>query len=312
MRAHLGEFGQLSRRKLVHRAIVSGTTGHLGREIAAQLAAAGFETHGLTRQERKLVRPWTETVRIHQIDGSTERLAAIINDVRPDTIFHVAGQARREHQRGDVAPFVEANILFGTQLLEAMRWSDCRRFVTAGSYLQHFDSDGCRALNLYAATKQAFEAILEYYVDSFGFSAVRLTLSDIYSEHDTRPKLMTDIATAWTTSTPVNLQTNEAWVDLIHVADAASAFMRAASLLETNVISSGALHRYSVSSGYHVSATELVGLFEKLGDRKLIVKRAEGHTSSRTMKPWRGTVLPGWTPKVNLEEGIRRIIAGRR
>jgi nucleoside-diphosphate-sugar epimerase len=296
----------------VDRAIVSGITGHLGRELAAQLVAAGIETHGLTRQEGKLVQPWTEPVRLHQIDGSTESLVTIINEVRPDTIFHAAALARREHQRGDVAPFVEANILFGAQLLEAMRWSDSRLFVTAGSYLQHFDTDGYRALNLYAATKQAFEAILEYYVDAFGFSAVRLTLCDIYSEYDTRPKLMTDIATAWTASTPVNLHSDEAWVDLIHVEDAAAAFLRAASLLKENVMSSGVLHRYSISSGSAVSATELVGLFERLGDRKLTVKRAEGCSPSRRMKPWRGAVLPGWAPKVNLEEGIRRVIATRR
>ena len=294
------------------RVIVSGITGHLGRELAGQLVAAGFETHGLTRRKSNLVQPWTETVRLHQIDGSTERLITILDEVRPDAIIHAAALARREHHRSDVAPFIEANVLLGTQLLEAMRSSDCKHFVTAGSYLQHFDTNGYRALNLYAATKQAFETILEYYVDAFSFSAVRLTLSDIYSEHDTRPKLMTDIATAWAASTPVNLRNDEAWVDLIHVEDAAAAFLRAMSLLETNVICSGALHRHSVTSGYDVSATELVGLFEKIGNGNITVKRTEGTSASRRMKPWRGNVLPGWTPKVNLEEGIRRIIAARR
>jgi nucleoside-diphosphate-sugar epimerase len=295
----------------MHRAIVSGITGHLGRELATQLVAAGFETHGLTRREVMLVQPRTEGVRCHHIDGSTERLVEIIDEVQPDTIFHTSALARREHQRCDLMPFVQANVLFGAQLLEAMRWSDCGRFVTAGSYLQHFEKDGFRAFNLYAATKQAFESILEYYADAFGFSALRLTLSDIYSEHDTRPKLMTEIAAAWTAGTPVYLQTDEAWVDLIHVEDAAAAFLRAASLLERNVIAGGALHRYSVTSGYDVSATELVGLFERLGSRKLEIKRAQGNLSPRKMKPWRGTVLPGWIPKVNLEEGIRRVIETR-
>jgi len=72
---------------------------------------------------------------------------------------------------------------------------------------------------------------------------VRLTLSDIYGEHDTRPKLMTDIASAWAAGTPVNLQSDEAWVDLIHVDDAAAAFLQAASLLDEDVISGGELHR---------------------------------------------------------------------
>ena len=96
------------------RVVVSGITGHLGRELAGQLVAAGFETHGLTRRESNIVQPWTETVRLHQIDGSTERLITILDEVQPDTIIHAAALARREHHRSDVAPFVEANVLLGT------------------------------------------------------------------------------------------------------------------------------------------------------------------------------------------------------
>ena len=65
------------------------------------------------------------------------------------------------------------------QLLEGMRVFGCPRMITAGTYLQHYETDAFRAFNLYAATRQAFETVLEFYVDAYEISAVRLTLADI-------------------------------------------------------------------------------------------------------------------------------------
>jgi nucleoside-diphosphate-sugar epimerase len=144
----------------MHRAVISGVTGYLGRELARQLVNEGIEVHGLTRQTLSAVSQTLEGVRLHQLDHKTETLIAVLCDVRPDATFHLAALARREHRTGDVAPFVNSNILLGTQLLEAARQVGCRRFIAAGSYLQYAQNGAYRAYNLYAATKQAFENIL--------------------------------------------------------------------------------------------------------------------------------------------------------
>jgi len=294
---------------LMNRAIVSGVTGLLGRELARQLAVAGVEVHGLTRQVIAEVQPSARGVHFHRVDGRTQTLITLFEKVRPDTVFHLAAFARRDHLTSDIVPFVEANILFGTQLLEATRLSQCNAFITAGSYLQHSDSDQYRALNLYAATKQAFEDVLVYYADAYGFSAARLTLCNIYSETDSGHTLMTDIAVAWTEGTPLKLHTDGARIDLVHVEDAAAAFMHAASLLEGDSVGQGALRRYSVSSGQDMTPSEVAVLFEELGGRPLVIKREESRNSRRQTRPWRGTVLPGWAPQVTLESGIRRILS---
>jgi nucleoside-diphosphate-sugar epimerase len=295
----------------MHRAIVSGITGLVGRELTRQLVAADVDVHGLTRQDITGVQPTAGAVHFHRIDGSTETITNLLKRIRPDTVFHLAAIARREHLTSDVIPFVETNILFGTQLLEGMRLAQCTRFITAGSYLQHSDTEQYRALNLYAATKQAFEDLLVYYADTFGFSAVRLTLCNIYSETDRGPTLMTDIAVAWAGSTPLSLHTDGARIDLVHVEDVAAAFIRAASLLEEGAVDQGTLRRYSVSSGRDMTPAEVVALFEHLGDRKLVIKREESGSSPRRTRPWRGPIVPGWTPQVTLETGIRRILSRR-
>lgn len=293
----------------MQRAIVSGATGHLGQEVARQLASAGVQVHGLTRQEVARDGAAGEpSVHLHRVDGQLESLLSVFNEVRPDVVFHIAGFYRREHQAADVAALMETNIHFGVQLLEAMRLAECRHLVTAGSYFQHFDADAYRPLNLYAATKQAFEDLIAYYVDACDISAVRLTVCDIYSEYDTRRKLMTDIATAWASKTPLHFKDEEIWVDLVHVEDAAAAFFQAAKLLETNLVPHHALTRYSITSGRNVTSVELIALFESLGGRKLLVNRGRGWQLPRRMKPWCGAVLPGWTPRVSIEDGIVRLL----
>lgn len=289
------------------RAVVSGITGHLGAEVARQLVARGVEVFGLTRQDRAIDDPVIAPARLHRIGGRTETLLNIFDEIRPDSVFHLAGLSRRNHDSKDVVPFIEANVLLGAQILEAMRLSGCRRIITAGTYLQHFDTDGYRAFNLYAATKQAFEDLLAYYVDACGFTAVRLTLCDIYSEHDRRPKLMTDIANSWAHATPLQLRDSQARVDLIHVEDAAAAFLQAAELLESETIPSQTLTRYSVSSGRDLTSSELVELFEQVSGKTLNVVKGNG-TSARNLTPWRGALLPGWTPRISLEDGIVRIL----
>jgi nucleoside-diphosphate-sugar epimerase len=160
---------------------------------------------------------------------------------------------------------------------------------------------------LYAATKQAFESLLKYYVDAFHFSAIWLTLSQVYGEHHARSTLMTDIAAAWTQRSPLTLLSPQARVDLVHVEDAARAFVQAAALLEGSA-AQRRLSRYSVTSGQDTSATEVVRMFERLGSRRLIVKIGEPGRALRSMRPWRGNVMPGWVPRISLEEGIVRIL----
>jgi nucleoside-diphosphate-sugar epimerase len=295
----------------MRRALVSGITGHLGHEVARQLSQQGIAVFGLTRQLVAHDHALGNSARLLQIDGSTASILSAFEQASPDVVIHLAGLSRREHRSSDIEPFVAANILLGVQLLEGMRIAGCRRMITAGTYLQHYETDAFRAFNLYAATRQAFEALLEFYVDAYEIAAVRLTLADIYSEHDTRPKLMTDIAKSWHESVPLNLRDPDAFVDLIHVEDAAAAFLHAASLLENGGIPDRALSRYSVSSGEDITALELVHRFERRAGRNLSITRDSAPAPSRRIKPRRGEPVPGWKPRITLEDGIDRILAGR-
>jgi len=295
------------------RAIVSGVTGRLGTQLSSQLIASGVEVHGLTRQDISTTAGSINKYWLHKIDGRTETLIELFERVRPDVVFHLAALARREHLSKDVTPFVGTNILFGTQLLEAARCTDCARFVTTGSYLQHSEDGSYHAYNLYAATKQAFEDLLAYYAEAFCFAAMALALPNIYSEFDPRPTLLTEMAAACMDGVPLVLHDREAWVDLVHVEDAASALIQAMRICQVgDVQKNRGLSRYSISSGSYMTATELMEILERIGRRKLTLERGSPSMPSRRVRPWRGTSLPGWSPRVKIEDGIARLFACRR
>lgn len=294
------------------RAIVSGITGHLGTELSTQLIASGVEVHGLTRQNIPESPESMKNHRLHNVDGCTETLITLFERVKPDVVFHLAALARREHLSTDVTPFINANVLFGTQLLEAAKHTDCLRFITTGSYLQYCEDGSYHPFNLYAASKEAFEDLLLYYVDAFNFIAIVLTLPNIYSDLDRRPTLLTEMAAACMDGAPLVLHDRQAWVDLVHVEDAARALIQAMRLCEAGEIRTKVLSRYSISSGRYMTATELMEIFERTSQRKLTLQPSTRSIPSRRVRPWQGTSLPGWAPRVKLEEGIARLLASRR
>ena len=111
---------------------------------------------------------------------------------------------------------------------------------------------------------------------------------------------------------PLHLHAEEAWIDIVHVEDVAAAFIRAKTLLENSDTREGILNRYSVSSGREISSGELIELFEKLGERTITIKRGERRHPARRVRPWRGHSVPGWAPRVQLEEGMARLLVRSR
>jgi nucleoside-diphosphate-sugar epimerase len=283
----------------VARALVTGATGFIGGHLVRVLAAAGWDVHAVVRNGAA-----PEPAESHRVDGSQERLTAILAAVRPDVVFHLASLFLADHTPDQVVPLASANIVFSMQLAEAMARTECRRLVSTGTAWQ-FAADGSRKpVNLYAATKQAFEAILPYYHEVHGLSVVTLWLFDTYGPADPRRKLIRILIEAAQSGKTLDMSPGAQVVDLTHVDDVVAAFVQAAGRL---VGTDASLYEGWFVSGERQDIRTLVTkVGEALGQPPPVNFGGRPYRSREVMMPVDpvGQTLPGWKPKRSLAEAL--------
>lgn len=291
-------------------ALVSGATSYIGLELVDRLVSDGINVHALLRPTSNHgVFDLIATAPIcHTIDGTLENLTDTVGAIAPDVTFHLAGRYVKAHQTADIAPLIADNIQFGTNLLEATTAAGCRHFVNTGSYFEYAAGIDPEPYNLYAATKQAFHSILEYYRRAYVVHATTLVLFDTYGARDWRPKLMPAILQAMRTGTELPLPADDPSLYLVEGRDIAAAFQHAAELLTKDPdVLDGQSFAVRDSDDYRIS--EIVAFFSQISGTEIRTK-AGAYAAPEAPLPtlWDGPVLPGWRPQLTLADGIRNLI----
>jgi nucleoside-diphosphate-sugar epimerase len=290
-------------------ALVTGATGYIGGRLAQRLFAEGWNVHVLIRptSDRSALHDSAGNLMAHTFDGSTDELIRIMAAIRPAVVFHLASLFLAQHQSSDVEPLIRSNVLFSTQLVEAMAVNGLQRLVNTGTSWQHYESKEYNPVCLYAATKQAFATILQFYTETSSLKSITLKLFDTYGPDDPRPKLFTILRKIAHEQSPLDMSPGDQLIDLVYIDDVLDAYITAARLLLSN--ESSGHTEYAVSSGALIKLKDLINVYSRITRRTLpIVWGGRPYRPREVMIPWnKGTRLPGWKPKVTLEEGIRQI-----
>ncbi|WP_323140463.1 NAD-dependent epimerase/dehydratase family protein [Massilia phyllosphaerae] len=287
------------------RALVTGGTGYVGAMLVRRLVADGWDVHLIVRPDSDagVLGPAQDKVVFHPHDGSTEGMIGIVRAAAPDVVFHLASLFLAQHTVANLEQLVRSNILFSTQLVEAMASNGVRHLVNTGTSWQHYENDDYNPVNLYAATKQAFESLLAYYIEAHGLVVTTLVLFDTYGPDDWRSKL---IALLWKTSAatePLAMSPGEQMIDLVHIDDVIEAFLLAAAQLRMR---EHGHERYGISSGQPLRLRDLVLAFERAtGTRVPITWGGRPYRPREVMTTWtRFAPVPGWQPRIPFETGI--------
>jgi len=289
-------------------ALVTGGSGFVGAHLIRLLLATGWTVHAV-------VRPASHAVDVkaglvwHYHDGSMVRLAALLQAVRPHVVFHLASLFLAQHRPQDVDGLIASNVLFGSQLLEAMDQSGTRCLVNAGTTWQNYRNQAYSPVNLYAATKQAFEDVACYYVEARQLRMITLRLSDTYGPDDPRPKLFALLKRALASNEVLDMSPGEQLLDLVYIDDVVAAFLLAGErLLQGH---GEVAETYAVTSGRPVALKELVERFVEAAGGQIPVRwGGRSYRPREVMSPPHvHGPLPGWQAKVSLEEGLARVAA---
>jgi len=293
---------------------ITGATGFVGRHLVARMAADGWAVDALVIPgEEGYFAHHVGKVTAYTLDGSTETVCRIMTSVSPDAVVHLASLFVAEHAPGDVEALVQANILFGTQVLEGMTTAGCGQLVNVGTSWQHFGGAGYEPVCLYAATKQAFEDIAAYHVSAVGLRIITLKLFDTYGPDDARAKLVPKLIALARDGGSLALSPGHQLLDMAYVDDVVEALAYALERLGAPASGPtiGSSESFAVSGGQQMTLREFIGLFERVCERRLDIDwGGRPYRAREVMVPWSsGQPLPGWTPKVDLAEGLRRTVS---
>lgn len=291
------------------RALITGASGFIGSHLARALSSRGWDVQLLVRPNSKTSAELSSLKRLEH-DGTTEQLITIMKETKPDLVFHLASLFLAGHAPADIQRLITSNVLFSTQLLEAMSEAGVTKLVNTGTSWQHFadDSIELHPVNLYAATKSAFDAILQYYVEAKGFSSVSLKLFDTYGPGDERAKLIKLLLKTLRTNAPLSMSPGEQKIDLVYIDDVVEAFVQAGERVMKST--AGTSEIFTIATGKPVSIQELVSTLGRVAGHTVPVTfGGRPYREREVMLPWsKGKNVPGWQPRVSLEEGLRRLL----
>lgn len=288
------------------RILITGASGYIGSNLACYLNSNGFEVFGLIRSEVvdenkiKLL----AGVKLEMLDE--KNLCSLVENINPDIVIHIASFTSVTHDYSTIENLLRSNIEFPTKLLEAMEVAGVKKFINTGTTWQNYNSADYEPVNLYAATKQAFEDILKYYIFAKDFSSITLRLFDSYGPNDTRKKLIPLLDRLAETKESLDMSEGNQEIELVHINDICSAYKTAILKLQDG--QPGYANVYSVDTGSRMSLKKLVKLYEKVNDVTLNINWGARPPREREIMRLctNLTVLPNWSPTIPLDEGINK------
>ncbi len=290
-------------------ALITGATGFVGSHLACRLVDEGWEVHVIIRpnSDLKQLQSILSEITIHIHDGSTESMLSVVEAARPDIVFHLASLFLAQHSPKDIIPLLRSNVIFSTQLVQAMVEQKVYYLVNTGTSWQHYENKEYSPVCLYAASKQAFEDILQFYAEATPLKVITLKLYDTYGPNDPREKLFSLLRKAVTQQKTLAMSPGEQLIDLVYIDDVIDAYLIAAGRLQNNEVS--AHEKYAVSSGNPIRLREIVKLYEQEINYSLPIQWGARHYRDReVIVPCsRGICLPGWKAKINLKEGLSKL-----
>jgi len=274
------------------RIAITGASGYIGSNIAKSLA-----------HEHQIYPVSHET--------SLDSMIKTLGDNKIEAVIHLASLFIPEHKSEDVAPLIKGNIIFGSELLEAMRVVGVKKLINTGSSWQYYEKDGFSGSCLYGATKNAFEEIGKFYVSAYGISITNLILYDVYGPSDPRPKIIPHLLrlTRDPSGQSIDMSAGEQKIFFTHIDDIVRAYAISLSMLDQ---ADPQFRSYFLRDKTSINLKQLVALIEEFSHQTLPISwGARPYREREIMTPFeQGDILPGWKPQISLRSGLKEIFDG--
>ncbi len=304
--------------------LVTGAGGFIGSHLAEALVRAGVSVRAFVRYTSRGGHGWLDAAEpeiADQLDvfrgdlANPEAVAGAVSGC--DLVFHLGALIPIPYSYRHPREFVTANVTGTLNVLEAARRQEVARVVhtsTSEVYgtAQRIPIDEDHPLHPqspYAATKVGADQIALSYQRSFGIPVIVARPFNTYGPRQSARAVIPTIITQALAREVIELGATDTTRDFLYVGDTVSGIMRCATSagVEGEVINLG--------TGVEVSITEVVQRVLALLDRDVPVdldenrlRPADSEVERLLADTTKAKELLGWTPDVDLDEGLRRTI----
>ena len=290
------------------RFVVTGATGYIGSNLVKKLIDNDHEVLIIVRNTSnlKLLNEIESRVKIFVTTNKIEDLINVLSDFMPNIVCHLASYFVSGHKKEDIANLINSNILFSSQLLEAMKITGIKDFVNVGTSWQNYDGGNYNPVCLYAATKEAFLKILDYYVEVENFRVITLKLYDTYGPGDPRKKIINLFKNIARSGECLDMSEGGQLIDIVYIDDVINSFIEAFKVFNKMKNES---RQYYVTSLKPRALCEIAKLFEEVNQVKLNINWGSREYRRREVMvpyiPKNEEII--YETKCSLEEGLKKI-----
>lgn len=196
------------------RILVIGGSGFLGSHVADALTNRNYEVTIGDLKQSKYIKQKQQFVKLDIMN--VKQLIKVLKDF--DTVYNFAGLADINVALTNPLKTVELNILGNTNILEACRFNNIKRYIYASSAYV-FSNKG----SFYGISKQASERLIEEYSKSFGLNYTVIRYGSVYGPRaDAQNRIYRMIQQAIEDEKITYTGNGDEIREYIHVRDAAS------------------------------------------------------------------------------------------
>ncbi|WP_134704959.1 NAD-dependent epimerase/dehydratase family protein [Ammoniphilus sp. YIM 78166] len=295
--------------------LVTGGAGFIGSHLVDRYVGLGCEViavDNLSTGDRKNVHPQARFVHLGLSD---QRLEKLILEEKPDLINHHAAQVNVRTSVSEPITDLEINLRDTIRLLDASGKAGIKKFIFASSggavYGECTDPPTEAAapnpISPYGINKWAAERYVAFYAQSYGFDWTILRYANVYGPrqvpHSESGVIAIFIDHLLKGIPPTIYGNGEQIRDFIHVHDVVEANMRFSRLNESiNDV-------FNVGTGRGTSLNELVSILNRTLYQPIpaVYTRPKFGDLVRSILSIGKIEKWGWTPRIDLEDGLKEL-----
>ncbi len=296
------------------KVLITGVAGFIGSNLADRLLREGHMVIGLDTLAYGIPEQIPKGVEFHKVDIRSRNIYPLFNDV--DFVFHLAAKNCIPDCQEDPVGTADINVTGTANIFEAARRANVKKVIYAESAalyekINKFPTpeDEIAPETFYGISKLCNHYFAKAYQQFYGLKTVGLRYFNVYGPRQDYRRTIPPVASAFIIKLlkdeqPIIFGDGKKRYDFIHVDDINDFHLLCMkdSRVDNLVFNLGTGKNYSILELYEIVA-KIMG-----SNLKPVHKPAPEGGSEISIADIRRAKEVGWSPKTNLEDGLRGMV----